>query len=67
VVGATDSRGEQVIDRRVGVYDFLATVYRHLGIDASRISFQNHSGRPIPILPEGEPIPELTPHGRHDA
>lgn len=67
VIGATDSRGEQVIDRRVGVHDFLATVYRHLGIDAGRISFQNHSGRPIPILPEGRPIPELTPPGRGHA
>ncbi|MFN7768678.1 MAG: DUF1501 domain-containing protein [Planctomycetaceae bacterium] len=67
VIGATDSRGEQVIERRVGVHDFLATVYRHLGIDAGRISFQNHSGRPIPILPEGRPIPELTPPGRGHA
>jgi hypothetical protein len=64
LIGATDSRGEQVIDRRVGVHDFLATMYRHLGIDAGRISFQNHGGRPIPILPEGRPIPELTPSGR---
>src|SRR5205085_3444063 len=58
VIGATDRRGEQVVERRVGVGDFLATVYRHLGVDAGRISIPNHSGRPIPLLQDGEPIPE---------
>lgn len=61
VIGGTDKRGEQVVDRRVGVQDFLATVYRHLGVDANRISFQNHAGRPIPILADGRPIFELVP------
>ena len=36
VIGGTDRRGEEVVERRMGVDDFLATVYRHLGIDASR-------------------------------
>ena len=40
--------------------DFLATIYRHLGVDAEHIAFRNFAGRPIPILPEGgTPIPEL--------
>jgi Protein of unknown function (DUF1501) len=60
VIGATDSRGEYVTDRRVGVQDFLATVYRHLGVDAERVAFSNFSGRPIPILADGRPIRELT-------
>jgi hypothetical protein len=38
--------------------DLLATVYRHLGIDF-RQTFQDYTGRPIPILNEGEPIREL--------
>lgn len=59
VIGATDGRGEQVVERRVGVGDFLATVYRHLGVDAEHQAFANFSGRPIPILNEGKPIPEL--------
>jgi uncharacterized protein (DUF1501 family) len=59
VIGATDVRGEDVIDRRVGRGDFLATMYRHLGIDPDGISFPDFAGRPIPILPEGSPIPEL--------
>jgi hypothetical protein len=36
----------------------LATIYRHLGID-DRAEFRDLSGRPVPILPEGEPIREL--------
>jgi uncharacterized protein (DUF1501 family) len=59
VVGATDARGEYVTERRFGVGDFLATMYRHLGIDAPNIAIPNLSGRPIPILSEGTPIPEL--------
>jgi uncharacterized protein (DUF1501 family) len=63
VIGATDRRGEQVIERRVGVGDFLATVYRHLGIDAERIEIRDSAGRPVPILREGAPIAELTSSG----
>ena len=63
VIGATDGRGEYVIERQVGVGDFLATVYRHLGVEAERISINNFSGRPIPILSEGRPIPELISRG----
>ncbi len=60
VIGATDLRGEHATDRRVGVQDFVATLYQHLGIDAQNISLQDFSGRPIPILQTGRPIPELT-------
>lgn len=59
-IGATDIRGEYVVERIIGVKDFLATVYRHLGIDADKISITNYEGRPIPILNGGSVIPELT-------
>jgi uncharacterized protein (DUF1501 family) len=59
VIGGTDRRGEEVIERRVGVQDFLATVYRHLGVDAERVSVTNFAGRPVPILADGRPIREL--------
>jgi hypothetical protein len=36
----------------------LATVYRHLGIDTHQ-AFHDNSGRPVRILPDGEPISEL--------
>jgi len=59
VIGGTDRRGEEVIERRMGTGDFLATIYRHLGIDAERVAIPNFTGRPIPILREGQPIREL--------
>lgn len=59
VIGATDRRGEEVVSRRVGPQDFLATIYRHLGIDYERIALPDFSGRPVPIVHDGQPIPEL--------
>ena len=61
VIGATDIRGEDVVARRIGPVDFLATMYRHLGVDPSRVEFTDFSGRPIPVLNAGSPIPELLP------
>lgn len=63
IIGGTDRRGEEVIDRRVGVQDFLATMYRHLGIDPKVIELTDFTGRPIPVLPEGEAIRELERSG----
>ncbi len=61
VVGATDRLGEYPVDRRVGVGDFLATIYRHLGIDAEHATIRDPGGRPVPLLQqEGVPIRELT-------
>jgi len=59
VIGATDRRGEDPVERRVSPLDFLATIYRHLGIDYQNTSIVNFSGRPVPILNEGRAIPEL--------
>jgi Protein of unknown function (DUF1501) len=61
VIGATDRLGEHPQDRRVGVGDFLATLYRHLGIDADRATIRDPAGRPVPLLQQGgAPIRELT-------
>lgn len=60
VVGATDRIGAEVARGRVGVRDFLATIYHHLGIDAARVTLLDKTGRPVSALPEGRPIPELT-------
>ena len=62
VIGATDRHGEDPIERRVGPGDFLATIYRHLGIDYKRIALENFAGRPVPIVSEGEAITELNRH-----
>jgi uncharacterized protein (DUF1501 family) len=58
VVGATNAKAEYPVQRPLTPKDLLATVYRHLGID-QRHAFLDPSGRPIPILNEGEPIEEL--------
>ena len=59
VIGATDRRGEDVVERRVGPHDFLATIYRHLGIDYEHVTIPDRSGRPTPIVTDGQAIPEL--------
>ena len=55
VIGATNRRGEHPVERPLTPKDLLATIYRHLGID-HRAEFRDLSGRPIPILSDGEPI-----------
>jgi uncharacterized protein (DUF1501 family) len=59
VVGATDARGEEPVERRVGPQDFLATLYQHLGIDVNHTRLVTRDGRPVPILSHGKPIDEL--------
>src|SRR5690606_14324382 len=59
VIGATDSRGEDVVERACGPGDFLATIYQHLGIDYSKIYITDLNGRPTPIIDGGRAIPEL--------
>jgi hypothetical protein len=60
VIGSTNAKGEEPKERPLTPNDLWATVYRHLGIDFTQ-SFLDHSGRPMPILPFGEPIAELLP------
>ncbi len=59
VIGATDARGEDVTERRVGPEDFLATLYRHLQIDFRTAAIPDLTGRPIPIIRSGSPLAEL--------
>jgi uncharacterized protein (DUF1501 family) len=59
VVGETNARGEYPVRDRVTPQDLLATVYTHLGIDYTQ-PIHDLSGRPIPILPHGSPIAQLT-------
>ncbi len=58
VVGETNSKSEYPLHNPVTPQDLLATVYRHLGIDAEH-QFINFAGRPIPVLPHGRPIDQL--------
>jgi Protein of unknown function (DUF1501) len=58
VVGSTDSKGAHPKDRPLSPNDLWATMYQHLGIDPEK-TFPDHTGRPMAILPHGEPIREL--------
>jgi arylsulfatase A-like enzyme len=58
VVGATNPNGEYPVESPYRPEDVLATIYRVLGIDP-RTEFLDRQGRPIPMLPSGDPIKEL--------
>ena len=58
VVGATTSKAEYPVERPLSPQDLLATIYRHLGIDP-KATLNDFSGRPVDVLPLGEPIREL--------
>ncbi len=58
VIGKTNPRGEEPVERIMNSNCLLATLYHRFGIDTSQ-AFYNTAGRPIPILTEGEPIAEL--------
>lgn len=62
MIGATNPRGEFPIERPLTPNDLWATVYQHLGINYND-SFNDLQGRPMPILPFGDPIAELLPIG----
>lgn len=58
VIGATDNRAAAPSQRLLHPGDLLATIYRFLGVDPKR-ELKDRQGRPIAILPFGEPIREL--------
>jgi len=58
VIGSTNDKAEHPVDRPLKPGHLLATMYRVLGINTDQ-SFLDYSGRPTPMLPEGEPIAEL--------
>jgi hypothetical protein len=58
VVGATDPRGEFIVERPVTPEDLHATIYHVLGIDPAT-SFPDSAGRPVAAVDGGRPIREL--------
>lgn len=57
VIGRSDSIASDPVDRRVSPKDILATIYHLLGIDPGTL-LHDRQGRPMPLLAEGEIIPE---------
>jgi hypothetical protein len=58
VVGSTNSKGEHPQERPLTPNDLWATMLHHLGVNQNH-NFLDLSGRPMPLLPYGEPIAEL--------
>jgi hypothetical protein len=58
VVGESDSKGAFPKANPKSPQDVLATVYQHLGVDTEAQYLNN--GRPVPVLPFGKPIEELS-------
>lgn len=57
-VGASNANGEYPVEHPYRPGDVLATMYHVLGIDP-HMHFPDLQARPMPVLPEGAPIPEL--------
>lgn len=55
VIGKTDSIAGEVVDRPVSPKALLATMYHLLGIDPHTL-LKDHSGREIPLVPEGTEV-----------
>jgi uncharacterized protein (DUF1501 family) len=58
-VGSTTAKAETPKDRPLTPNDLWATVFKHLDIDHNNTSFLDGTGRPMPLLPYGDPIREL--------
>jgi hypothetical protein len=58
VVGATDPRGEFIVERAITPGELHATIYHVLGIDPTQ-QFVDRGGRPVSIVDDPAPIREL--------
>lgn len=57
-IGSTTPKGEEPASRMFTPNDFLATVYKAMGVPLD-LHFNDFTGRPVPIVPNGTPISEL--------
>jgi hypothetical protein len=59
VIRATDRLGGEIADRGVHFGEVFATLYHQLGIDASRVTLPDLTGRPHYLVDGWLPMPEL--------
>jgi hypothetical protein len=59
VIGATDKEGGYPIERPTDPKDILATMYHLLGFDPYLTTIPDRLGRPVHIIPHGDPVDEL--------
>ncbi len=57
-IGTTDSKAEYPTSKAYTPGCVMATMYHTLGIDHHHV-FYDQARRPLPVLNEGSPIPEL--------
>lgn len=58
VIGSSTRDGGEIDERPVTPGDLAATIYHHFGVPLES-TFQDHQGRPIPIVENGAPLREL--------
>ena len=58
VIGATDAQGSEAAETPVAVRSVVATLYHALGIDPRR-TFIDQEQRPVPLIHDAEPMPQL--------
>lgn len=59
VIGATDRLGGEAVERPVHFQEVFATLYHNLGIDVTKTTVTDLSGRPRYLVDDYGPIPEL--------
>ena len=59
VIGATDRLGGEIVERGVHFGEVFATLYHQLGIDTSRVTLPDLSGRPQYLVDGWQPMREL--------
>jgi hypothetical protein len=57
-VGATDPMGQDATEDAVRIRDVVATLYHSLGIDPA-MTFVDGQSRPVPLIHDAQPIPQL--------
>ena len=59
VIGATDRLGGEPVERPVHFGEVFATLYHQLGIDTSKVTIPDLTGRPQYLVDGWQPMPEL--------
>ncbi|MFP6671197.1 MAG: DUF1501 domain-containing protein, partial [Pirellulaceae bacterium] len=59
VIGTTNRYAEEPIDRPVHFQEVFATLYQNLGIDPTRTTLTDLTGRPRYLMDDFRPLPEV--------
>ena len=59
MIGATDAKAAEAVERPVHFGEVHSTLYHHLGIDPNLVTLTDLSGRPHYLVDGWKPLPEL--------